>query len=162
VEEHQAPGVSTDAIRRELLIGSVVEERHSGEFLEEKYASIFYFPHTSFTEFLVADYLTYTDIPAHEIEKLNTAMDGEVITFVNEHPSNTAMFRIYSAFRISDASGTYRLLACFLADAGIREYVQTRLRGGSNNAWDFVFDYLSKRVARRAGKGTPDVPLPNY
>ena len=47
-----------DGLRRELLISSIVEEKNvGGHFLSEKTAGVFYFPHTSFTEFLVADYI---------------------------------------------------------------------------------------------------------
>jgi hypothetical protein len=42
---------------RELLVGSVVEERSIGSIVNEKAASTYYFPHQSFTEFLVVEYL---------------------------------------------------------------------------------------------------------
>jgi hypothetical protein len=65
VERFQIPGVPLEGIRRELPVGSIVEERNVGHFLAEKTAGIFYFPHTSFTEFLVADYIMSSGLFEH-------------------------------------------------------------------------------------------------
>lgn len=44
VQRFKVPGVPIEGIRRELLVGSAVEERNVGHFLAEKTAGVFYFP----------------------------------------------------------------------------------------------------------------------
>jgi hypothetical protein len=55
IQKFNMEGVSLEGLRRELLVGSVLEGRRVGHFLSEKTSDVFYFPHTSFTEFLVAE-----------------------------------------------------------------------------------------------------------
>jgi len=45
IQKFQIPGVPREGLRRELLIGSIVEEKNIGYFLAEKDAGVFFFPH---------------------------------------------------------------------------------------------------------------------
>jgi hypothetical protein len=56
-----------------------------GHFLADKTAGVFYFPHTSFTEFLVADYIMSSDFVSIDVKRLPSALYGEVPTFLTEH-----------------------------------------------------------------------------
>jgi hypothetical protein len=67
---------------RELLVGSVVEEQSIGSLVNEKDAGTFYFPHLSFTEFLVAEYLIERELKETDITILAQSLDGEIKGFV--------------------------------------------------------------------------------
>jgi hypothetical protein len=40
IQQFRVPGISDDGMRRELLVGSIVEERNVGHFLSEKQAGL--------------------------------------------------------------------------------------------------------------------------
>jgi hypothetical protein len=67
--------VDTERVRRDLLAGSV---------LDEKSAGYFYFPHRSFVEFLVAEYIRETMWDAGNLQDVDLALNEEICTFVEE------------------------------------------------------------------------------
>jgi hypothetical protein len=59
-----------------------VEEKAIGTLLTEKDAGTFYFPHLSFTEFLVSEYLAERDIKESDLAILARSFDVEIKSFL--------------------------------------------------------------------------------
>jgi hypothetical protein len=76
---------------RELLVGSVVEEQSVGSLLKEKNAGTFYFPHMSFTEFLVAEYLITRSLKEQDYSVLSASIGGEVKSFIHSYTKEDAL-----------------------------------------------------------------------
>ena len=141
IQKFQIPNVSLEGLRRELLIGSVLEEKNIGYFLAEKDAGIFYFPHTSFTEFLVADYIMSTDFLNIDVDKLPDALYGEVPTFLEEHPSKDATFAVYKRMKAARIAMTTECMQFLLSNFTTRMHVEL-VSPTSADPWDTCMHYF--------------------
>lgn len=141
IQKFQIPNVSLEGLRRELLIGSVLEEKNVGYFLAEKDAGIFYFPHTSFTEFLVADYIMSTDFLTIDIDKLPDALYGEVPTFLEEHPSKDATLAVYKRMKAARIAMTSDCMQILLNNFATRMHVELASLA-SADPWDICMHYF--------------------
>jgi NACHT domain len=142
IQRFQVPGVPLEGLRRELLIGSIIEEKNvGGHFLSEKTAGVFYFPHTSFTEFLVADYIMSPDFLNIDAAKLPTALYGEVPTFLNEHPSRDAIFAVYNRMRAAQIAMSTPCLTVLLNDFKTRMHIEL-VSVKSTEPWDICLHYF--------------------
>ena len=152
VQRFKVPGVPIEGIRRELLVGSVVEERNVGHFLAEKTAGVFYFPHTSFTEFLVADYIMSADFLNIDVAKLSSALYGEVPTFLTEHPSGNAISAVYDRMKAAQAAMTTPCMTVLLNDFSTRMNIELAT-AKSTEPWDICLHYFllhARHAATRA------------
>jgi Restriction endonuclease len=141
IQKFQIPNVSLEGLRRELLIGSVLEEKNIGYFLAEKDAGIFYFPHTSFTEFLVADYIMSTDFLSIDVDKLPDALYGEVPTFMEEHPSKDATFAVYKRMKAARIAMTTDCIQILLNNFTTRMHIEL-VSPVSADPWDVCMHYF--------------------
>jgi hypothetical protein len=143
VQKFQPPNslYPIEGLRRELLIGSIIEEKNIGHFLTEKDAGIFYFPHTSFTEFLVADYVMSTDFLSIDVPKLPDALYGEVPSFLQEHPSKDAILAVYCRMKSARIAMTIPCLTVVLSDFKARMHVELT-KPARVDAWDVCLHYF--------------------
>jgi hypothetical protein len=142
VRRFEAPGVPLEGLRRELLVGSIIEEKNiGGHFLSEKTAGVFYFPHTSFTEFLVADYIMSADFLNIDVAKLPNALYGEVPSFLNEHPSGNAMFAVFNRMKAAQIAMSTSCMTVLLNDFTTRMHVEL-VNDKSTEAWDICLHYF--------------------
>ena len=141
VQRFKVPGVPIEGIRRELLVGSAVEERNVGHFLAEKTAGVFYFPHTSFTEFLVADYIMSSDFLNIDVAKLSSALYGEVPTFLTEHPSRNAISAVYDRMKAAQTAMTTPCMTVLLNDFSTRMNIEL-VTAKSTEPWDICLHYF--------------------
>jgi hypothetical protein len=148
IQQFQIPNVSLEGLRRELLIGSVLEEKNVGYFLAEKDAGIFYFPHTSFTEFLVADYIMSTDFLSIDVAKLPDALYGEVPTFLEEHPSKDAVFAVYNRMKAARIAMTTDCMQILLNNFKTRMHVEL-VNPASGEPWDICLHYFLLHAENR-------------
>ena len=88
---------------RELLIGSLIEERNVGALLSEKMAGVFYFPHQSFTEFLVAEYIIYRKLNAANYSQISGIFSGEIENFLRSYTKGDLRLTLFNA--ISEIDG---------------------------------------------------------
>lgn len=153
VQKFQIPGVPLEGLRRELLIGSILEEKNVGHFLAEKDAGIFYFPHTSFTEFLVADYMMSADFNSIDVSKVPDALYGEVPTFLGEHSSADAVFAIYKRMKAAQITMSTGCLTVLLNDFNTRMSVEL-FKADAADPWDVCLRYF---FVRAAGWLPPDI-----
>ena len=130
-----------EGLRRELLVGSLVEERHTGHFLSEKAGGVFYFPHNTFTEFLVADYIMSKELLGVDAKRLPEALYGEVPTFLREHPSPDAMMFAYRRIKAASVSMNTASISVILNEVGIRSYLDG-LQEDRADPWDICLKYL--------------------
>jgi NACHT domain-containing protein len=149
IERFKIEGVPIEGLRRELLIGSVLEERHIGLFLSEKTAGVFYFPHTSFTEFLVADYIMSSDFLNIDVSKLPNALYGEVPTFLDEHPSKDAIFAVYGRMKAANIAMTTSCMSVLLNNFKTRLHVEL-VNKNSTDPWDICLHYFLLRADNAA------------
>jgi hypothetical protein len=148
IQKFQIPNIPLDGLRRELLIGSVLEEKNVGIFLAEKDAGIFYFPHTSFTEFLVADYIMSTDFLGIDVAKLPDALYGEVPTFLDEHPSKDAIFAVYKKMKAAQIAMTTDCIGILLNNFATRLHVET-VGLPRADPWDICLRYFFLHADKR-------------
>jgi hypothetical protein len=141
IQKFQISGIPLEGLRRELLIGSLVEERNIGHFLAEKTAGVFYFPHTSFTEFLVADYIMSSDFLNIDVRKLPNSLYGEVPTFLKEHPSKDALPSVYKRIKQARIALSTSSISVFLNDFDIRVYIETA-KPSQADPWDICLRYF--------------------
>ncbi|MGO8072919.1 NACHT domain-containing NTPase [Rhizobium leguminosarum] len=78
----------TDAALREIIVGSVIE--HSSEqrnsVLGTKGPKIYYFPHKSYVEFLVAEYFCRETFDVEKYVKFFAHANSEILSFIAEGP----------------------------------------------------------------------------
>jgi hypothetical protein len=143
VQKFQPPNspYPIEGLRRELLIGSIIEEKNIGHFLTEKDAGIFYFPHTSFTEFLVADCVMSTDFLSIDVPKLPDALYGEVPSFLKEHPSKDAIFAVYRRMKSARIAMTIPCMTVVLSDFATRMHVEL-VKPIVADPWDVCLHYF--------------------
>jgi hypothetical protein len=141
IQKFQIPGVPLEGLRRELLIGSIIEEKNIGYFLAEKDAGVFYFPHTSFTEFLVADYIMSADFLSIDVPKLPDALYGEVPTFLKEHPIPDAIFAVYKRMKAAQIAMSTSCLTVLLNDIATRIHIEL-VKPTSADPWDICLHYF--------------------
>jgi hypothetical protein len=142
IQKFQTPNVSLDGLRRELLIGSVLEEKNVGLFLAEKDAGVFYFPHTSFTEFLVADYIVSSDFLGIDVARLPDALYGEVPTFLEEnHHTADAIFATYKRMKAAQIAMTVDCIQILLNNFQTRLHVEL-VDSESAGPWDICLHYI--------------------
>jgi hypothetical protein len=150
IQKFEMPDIPLEGLRRELLVGSVVEEKNVGHFLAEKDAGVFYFPHTSFTEFLVADYTMSTDFNSIDVKKVPDALYGEVPSFLTEHPSKNAILSLYKRMKAAQIAMSSDCLNVLLNDFNVRMAIEL-FKMDRADAWDVCLHYLFIR----AGGWTP-------
>ena len=143
VQKFQPPNspYPIEGLRRELLIGSIIEEKNIGHFLTEKDAGVFYFPHTSFTEFLVADYIMSSDFLNIDVPKLPDALYGEVPSFLQEHHSKGAILAVYRRMKQARIAMTVPCLNVLLSDFTTRMYIELT-KPSAADAWDICLHYF--------------------
>jgi hypothetical protein len=153
VQKFQPPNspYPIEGLRRELLIGSIIEEKNIGHFLTEKDAGIFYFPHTSFTEFLVADYVMSTDFLGIDVPKLPDALYGEVPSFLTEHPSKDAILTVYRKMKSARIAMTIPCLTVVLNDFKARLHVELT-QPSTADAWDICVRYFILQAEGESAK----------
>jgi hypothetical protein len=139
IQRFQVAGIELDALRRELLVGSIIEERNVGRLLSEKMAGVFYFPHTSFTEFLVADYLMSNDFSDNEADRLPHALIGEVPTFLSEHPSGQGHLLMYERIRKTNVAQNSTSVKLLIGDAAVRALLNAPRQP---EPWDVCMKYF--------------------
>jgi hypothetical protein len=153
IQKFNMEGVTPEGLRRELLVGSVIEGRRVGHFLSEKAADVFYFPHISFTEFLVADYILSTDFMPPDIAELPTALYGEVPTFLNEHPLKGGVLAVYGRMKNANVAMTRSCISVLLNDFGTRLHVELANVEKTADPWDICLNYFlvsSSKTEREA------------
>jgi len=151
VQRFQIPGIPLEGLRRELLIGSVLEERHVGLFLSEKAAGVFYFPHISFTEFLVADYIMSSDFLNIDVAKLPSALYGEVPTFLSEHPAPDAIFSVFNRMKAAQIAMSTPCISVLLNDFKTRMHVEL-IKPKHRDPWDVCLHFFLLRAQNVAVK----------
>lgn len=87
---------NTDVISslRELLISSFTDEQSIG-LVEEKDAGTFYFPHQSFTEFLIADYVIDRRLSAAEFADFVKSFNPEIESFLLAYTKEDICYSLY-------------------------------------------------------------------
>ncbi|MGX7877061.1 NACHT domain-containing protein [Mesorhizobium sp. ORM6] len=73
---------------REALVGSIIERiSQSSEVVETKGGSVFYFPHKSYLEFLVAEYFCRRTFSRQRFSRFFKYANKEILSFINDGPA---------------------------------------------------------------------------
>jgi hypothetical protein len=100
-----------EVILREMLIGSMLGRRITAEFIVEKEAFSFYFPHRSYWEFLVAEYIGAAEITDMEFKELTEGMNSQIAKFLRERVDRSFASRILEAFKKNSQQADLRFRA---------------------------------------------------
>jgi len=127
---------------RELLVGSVVEEQSIGSLVNEKDAGTFYFPHLSFTEFLVAEYLIERDLNETDITILALSFDGEIKSFIRGYKDQDGLLKLYKDL-LKYRGGLPWGFIQFLAESKtLGTSAKTLANNPISNVWQFCIEFL--------------------
>jgi hypothetical protein len=77
----------TDAALREIIIGSVVEHLGEQTVIGTKGPRIYYFPHKSYVEFLVAEFFCRETFSVEMYVSFFKSMNSEILSFIAEGPA---------------------------------------------------------------------------
>jgi hypothetical protein len=118
-------------------IGVVKRELLSGSFLEEKSGGVFYIPHRSFQEFLVAEYLWDKGVDRDFLMSCSSFITFEIIEFIDERDDKEGVREFFEN----------------LAEAfeGIRGPLSMKIMNSLCNSVHFIGTILSKRRGEVTG-----------
>ncbi|MGJ5179604.1 restriction endonuclease [Bradyrhizobium oligotrophicum] len=144
---------------RELLIGSVVEEKSIGSLLTEKDAGTFYFPHLSFTEFLVAEYIIQRTLGNEDIENIAQLFDPEIREFVESYKETDGLYKLYRDLRGYTGELPYYVIAALATSRTVRANVEIFKQTPVDAFWQFSVEFMvlledgnSTATLRRCGR----------
>jgi hypothetical protein len=127
---------------RELLVGSLVEEQSIGSLLNEKDAGTFYFPHLSFTEFLVAEYLIERELKESEVGVLSQSLDGEIQSFIRGYKDRDGLFKLYSDLKRYRGSLPWKFLQFISESKTLASRGVKLAENPIENIWQFSIELL--------------------
>ena len=127
---------------RELLVGSVVEEQSIGSLLNEKDAGTFYFPHLSFTEFLVAEYLIERQLTDDDISTLDQSLDGEIKTFVQGYKDQDGPLKLYNDVRRYRGGLSWQFIEFLAESKTLERDVASLVAKQITSVWQFCVEFL--------------------
>lgn len=128
---------------RELLVGSLVEEQSIGSLLSEKDAGTFYFPHLSFTEFLVAEYLIERELKSADIEILAESFDGEIKSFVKGYKEHDGLFKLYKDLQRYYGKLPWHVIDFLSESKTLRSKIRKIDSPNIPNIWQFCVELLA-------------------
>jgi NACHT domain len=76
--------IDEDVVLRELLVGSIYGRRIRSDLIVEKQAFSFYFPHRSYWEFLVAEYIASAAFGEEDVQSLVEGVSPQIVKFLRE------------------------------------------------------------------------------
>ena len=138
-----ADGEDAIGALREQLVGSIVEERSLGSLLNEKNAGTFYFPHLSFTEFLVSDYLLHRELTESDYNALSQSFEGEIQSFLLSYPKGDACFNLYSGLRGYRGTLPINLILFLASSSTLRQKGKTVLKAEVFSPWQFAIEFFA-------------------
>jgi hypothetical protein len=96
---------------REAIVGSVIEPVSKTGVLGSKAKRYYYFPHKSYLEFLVANYLESHTFFRESYRKFISLVNHEILTFIEEGPS-TGVARLRDGVTYSRGTIDRRVIEC--------------------------------------------------
>jgi hypothetical protein len=127
---------------RELLVGSLVEEQSIGSILNEKDAGTFYFPHLSFTEFLVAEYLIERELKEADIAILSQSLDGEIKSFIRGYKNQDGVLKLFDDLKHYRGSLPWNFIQFISESETLRRRIGKSLEHPIRNIWQFSVEFL--------------------
>ena len=127
---------------RELLVGSVVEEKSIGSLLTEKDAGTFYFPHLSFTEFLVSEYVVEHELTSDEFGILANSFDAEIKSFVESYKKTDGLNKLYRDLRRYRGEIPWYFLVSLSESKTVRANLEVFKRKEVDTFWPFAVEFL--------------------
>jgi hypothetical protein len=91
---HFEQTVNRETALREMLIGSVLERSRLQKILDTKDEIRFFFPHRSYWEFLLAEYIARLKFESQDVDVIAEAITERVIQFVRQRPDRAFMTSI--------------------------------------------------------------------
>jgi len=128
---------------RELLIGSVVEERSIGSLVNEKAAGNFYFPHLSFTEFLVAEYVIERNLRDRDVTALGLSLEGEISSFLETYPLADASHKLYLDVPSVRTSLPWRFIKFLSESPTLKRQVKNLAKRDVTSIWQFAVEFVT-------------------
>ena len=105
------PNDTDEVILREMLLGSILGRKITTEFIVEKEAYSFYFPHRSYWEFLVAEYIGSSSFNQSDFGKLLEGVSPQVVKFLRERDDRSFIANLLNGFRKLKEGADFQLLA---------------------------------------------------
>jgi hypothetical protein len=89
-------------VAREMLIGSVLERSSLANVFNTKDQITFYFPHRSYAEFLVCEYIANLRFSGSDVDRITDTITPRIIQFLRERPDRSFIYEIIAHIVKSD------------------------------------------------------------
>jgi hypothetical protein len=126
----------SDDIYREMLIGSLIEQKDE---------NLYFFAHRSFQEYLVAEFIINTSGFNQIIDKVNTKISSEIVSFINEsgHLGKVATKLFDALPELKSPMSIYLAIVFDLVEPEIFiKYIESLPLESLNSKQYFLFAYL--------------------
>ena len=110
VRKYFEDGEDSSSIIREMLIGSILGRKMSAELVVAKDEFSFYFPHKSYWEFLVAEYVASPNFNASDLRQFVGAVTPEVLKLLYERTDRAFTGKLYDLIRHYGAALDFEFL----------------------------------------------------
>ncbi|MVA37559.1 NACHT domain-containing protein [Agrobacterium vitis] len=135
---------SSDAALREIIVGSVVEHVGEPTVLGTKGPRIYYFPHKSYVEFLVAEFFCREKFSIEMYTTFFRYMNSEILSFIAEGPAE-AVSNMRSGLEHAKGTISQEVLMITARDPAIEQEEKTLAEGNTTPGRLYVYyQYLMK------------------
>jgi len=140
---------------REHLVGSIVEERSVGSLVNEKSAGTYYFPHMSFTEFLVAEYLVERQLKESDVAVLANAFDGEIRSFLSTYNKEDVSYKFYNDIKDFKGGLPWDFVEFISSSQTIKNDMKKIIDREVISVWQFAIEIVAMLRHGMADKAIP-------
>lgn len=126
----------------------VLRDLISGSILETKLSDRFYFPHRSYQEFLISEYIVNKQWEQHELPLLSHAINEEISNFIRESNNFTLLKEIKPRLALFKGVLNWKLLEvlAWIEWKSIDEVVKHNSSSAITNPWDVIIHFLALSI----------------
>jgi hypothetical protein len=129
-----------DAALREIIVGSVVEHlsEHASNVIRTKGPKIYYFPHKSYVEFLVAEFFCREKFSIEMYVVFFRYMNSEILSFIAEGPAE-AVANVRTGLEHAKGTISVEVLTIAARDPAIEQEEATLAEGNTTPGRLYVY-----------------------
>src|ERR1700722_374088 len=135
------PNADVISSLRELLISSFTDEASIG-LVEEKDAGTFYFPHQSFTEFLIADYVIDRRLSSVEFSDFVKSFNPEIESFLLAYTKEDICYSLYLRLPSYGVPITPQIISFLSKSSRLRDNPDALLADGSQFELQYAVEFF--------------------
>jgi NACHT domain len=131
-----------EAAVREFVTGSIVEPKSTSGLLGSKRGIYFFFPHKSYWEFLVAEYLCSSDLSRAELVSISESVNEEIVNFAGQRRDKSALDDLLNRYTGVHARLSANMCSIFFEAQSFKTRFKDGGRFGPGEWWGVVIEIL--------------------